>query len=164
MIALLPLLSLEPQLPWFPWFPVGNESVVIILLACLALEGVNIWRILTAHLDPKSPPDPTAALRFKPPSIVVLRLLSFLWYLFHMLSAGAVIEICKYQTLHAAKTGDKVMGLICGFGMLGAFNVFLALTAKAITISHSFFARLWRCRFLIDITFKATVFAYALAN
>ena len=167
MIALLPLLSLEPQLPWFPWFPwfpVGNESVVIILLACLALEGVNIWRILTAHLDPKSPPDPTAALRFKPPSIVVLRLLSFLWYLFHMLSAGAVIEICKYQTLHAAKTGDKVMGLICGFGMLGAFNVFLALTAKALTISHSFFARLWRCRFLIDITFKATVFAYALAN
>ena len=161
MIALLPLLSLEPQLPWFP---VGNESVVIILLACLALEGVNIWRILTAHLDPKSPPDPTAALRFKPPSIVVLRLLSFLWYLLHMLSAGAVIVMCKYQTLHAAKTGYKVMGLIRGFEMLGAFNVFLALTAKALTISHSFFARLWRCRFLIDITFKATVFAYALAN
>lgn len=64
----------------------------------------------------------------------------------------------------SAKTGDIVIGLILGFGMLGAFNVFLALTAKAITISHSFFARLWRCRFLIDITFEATAFAFALAN
>ena len=60
MIALLPLLSLERQLPWFP---AGNESVVILLLACLAFEGVNIWRILTAHLDPESPHGPSAALR-----------------------------------------------------------------------------------------------------
>ena len=161
MIALLPLLSLERQLPWFP---AGHESVIILLLACLALEGVNIWRILTAHLDSKSPPGPSAALRFKPSSIVILRLLSFLWYLFHMLSAGAVIVMCKYQALHAAKTGEKVMGLIFGFGMLGAFNVFLALTARAITNSHSFVARLWRFRFLIDIAFEATAFAFALAN
>jgi hypothetical protein len=54
-----------------------------------------------------------------------------------MLIAGAVIVMCKYQALHAATTGDKVMGLIFGFGMLGAFNVSLALTARAITNNHS---------------------------
>jgi hypothetical protein len=161
MIGLLPLLSLERQLPWMP---AEHESVIILLLACLALEGVNIWRILTAHLDLNSPPGPSAALRYKPPSNLVLRLLSFLWYLFHILCAIAIIVMCKYQALHAAAISDKVMGLIFGFGMLGAFNVFLALTAMAITNSHSFVARLWRCRFLIDIAFEATAFAFALAN
>ncbi|RLS72176.1 MAG: hypothetical protein DWI00_12360 [Planctomycetota bacterium] len=38
MLALMPILSLERQLPWFP---AGNESVSIILLACLTLEGVE---------------------------------------------------------------------------------------------------------------------------
>ncbi len=38
MIGLLPLLSLERQLPWMP---AGRESVIIFLLACLALEGVD---------------------------------------------------------------------------------------------------------------------------
>ncbi len=136
MIALVPILSLERQLPWFP---AGNESVSIILLACLTLEGVNIWRILTTDLNLNSPLSPSAALRFEPSSIVVLRLLSFLSFFFDMLSAGAVIVMCKYQALHAATTSNKVMGLIFGCGMLGAFNVFLALTARAITISHSFF-------------------------
>ena len=161
MIGLLPLLSLERQLPWMP---AGQESVIILLLACLVLEGVNIWRILTAHLDPESPPGPSAALRYKPSSNLVLRLLSFLWYLFHMLCAIAMIVMCKYQALHAATTRDKVMGLIFGFGILGAFNVFLALTAMAMTNSHTFVARLWQCRFLIDITFEATAFAFALSN
>jgi hypothetical protein len=147
-----------------PWMPAGHESVFILLLACLVLEGVNIWRILTAHLDPQSPPGPSAALRYKPSSNLVLRLLSFLWYLFHMLCAIAMIVMCKHQALHAAMTRDKVMGLIFGFGMLGAFNVFLALTAMAILNSQSLVARLWRCRFLIDITFEATAFAFALAN
>jgi hypothetical protein len=78
-----------------------------------------------------------------------------------MLIAGAVIVMCKYQALHAATTGDKVMGLIFGFGMLGAFNVFLALTARAITNNHSLVARLWRCRFLTDIAFEATAFSPA---
>jgi hypothetical protein len=59
MIGLLPLLSLERQLPWMP---AGHKSVIILLLACLALEGVNIWRILKAYLDPESPPGPSAAL------------------------------------------------------------------------------------------------------
>jgi|688.fasta_scaffold226388_2 hypothetical protein len=161
MIGLLPLLSLERKLPWMP---AGQESVIILLLACLVLEGVNIWRILTAHLDPESPPGPSAALRYKPFPNLVLRLLSFLWYLFHMLCAIAMIVMCKYQALHAATTRDKVMGLIFGFGMLGAFNVFLALTAMAISNSQSLVARLWRCRFLIDITFEATAFVFALAN
>jgi hypothetical protein len=161
MIGLLPLLSLERKLPWMP---AGQESVIILLLACLVLEGVNIWRILTAHLDPESPPGPSAALRYKPFPNLVLRLLSFLWYLFHMLCAIAMIVMCKYQALHAATTRDKVMGLIFGFGMLGAFNVFLALTAMAISNSQSLVARLWRCRFLIDITFEATAFAFVLAN
>jgi hypothetical protein len=58
---------------------------------------------------------------------LVLRLLSFLWYLYHMLWAGTIIVMCKVQVLQAATTRDKVMGLIFGFGMLGAFNVFLAL-------------------------------------
>ena len=161
MIGLLPLLSLERQLPWMP---AGHESVIILLLACLALEGVNIWRILTAHLDPESPPGPSAALFYKPSSSLVLRHLSFLWYLYHMLWASAIIVMCKYQALHAATTRDKVMGLIFGFGMLGAFNVFLALTAMAISNRRSFVARLWRCRFLIDITFEATAFAFAIGN
>ncbi len=161
MISLLPLLSLERRLPWMP---AGHESVILLLLACLALEGVNIWRILTAHLEPESPPGPSAALRYKPSSNLVLRLLSFLWYLLHMFCAIAMIVMCKYQALHAATTRDKVMGLIFGFGMLGAFNVFLALTAMAMTNSHTFVARLWQCRFLIDITFEATAFAFALAN
>ena len=161
MIGLLPLLSLERQLQWMP---AGHESVFILLLACLALEGVNIWRILTAYLDPESPPGPSAALRCKPSSNLVLRLLSFLWYLYHMLWAGGFIVMFKYKALHAATTRDKVMGLIFGFGMLGAFNVFLALSAMAITNSHTFVTRLWRSRFLIDITFEATAFAFALAN
>jgi hypothetical protein len=161
LIALLPLLSLERKIPWMP---AGHESVFILLLACLALEGVNIWRILTAHLDPESPPGPAAALRYKPTSNLVLRLLSFLWYLFHMLCAGAFIMMCKYQALHGARTRDKVTGLIFGFGMLGAFNVFLALTARAMTNSHPFVTRLWRCRFLIDIAFEVTALAFVLAN
>ncbi len=161
MIGLLPLLSLEQQLPWMP---AGHESVFILLLACVALEGVNIWRILTAYFDPESPPGPSAALCYKPSSNLVLRLLSFLWYLYHMLWTSAIIVMCKYQALHAATTRDKAMGLIFGFGMLGAFNVFLALTAMAISNSQSFVARLWRCRFLIDITFEATAFAFAMAN
>jgi hypothetical protein len=81
-----------------------------------------------------------------------------------MLWASAIIVMCKYQALHAATTRDKVMGLIFGFGMLGAFNVFLALTAMAISNRRSFVARLWRCRFLIDITFEATAFAFAIGN
>jgi hypothetical protein len=85
---------------------------------------VNIWRILSAHLDLNSPPSPSAALRFEPSSIVVLRLLSFLSDLFHMLSEGAVIVMCKYPALHAATTSNKVMGLIFRCGMLGAFNFF----------------------------------------
>lgn len=161
MIGLLPLLSLERQLPWMP---VGHESVIILLLACLALESVNIWRILRAHLDTQSPPGPAAALHYKPTPNFVLRLLSFLWYLFHMLCAIAVIVMCKYQALHSVTTGDKVTGLIFGFGMQGAFNVFLALTAMAITNSQSFVARLWRSRFLIDIAFEATALTFALAN
>ncbi len=161
MIGLLPLLSLERQLPWMP---AGNESVIFLLLVCLALEGVNIWRILTAYLDPESPPGPSTESRYKPSSNLVLRLLPFLWYLYHMLWASEMIAMCKYQALHAATTRDKVMGLILGFGMLGAFNVFLALTATAMTNRPSFVARLWRCRFLIDITFEVTAFAFALAN
>ena len=161
IIGLLPLLSLERQLPWMP---AGNESVVILMFACVALESVNIWRILTAYLDPESPPGPSAALRYKPSSSLVLRLLSFLWYLYHMLWAGGFIVMCKYKALHGATTGDKVMGLIFGFGMLGAFNVFLALSAMAITNRHTFVTRLWRSRFLIDITFEATAFAFAMAN
>ncbi len=161
LIALLPLLSLERKLPWMP---AGNESVIILLLACLALEGMNIWRILTAHLDPKSPPGPSAALRYQPSSYFLLRLLSFLWYLFHMLSAAAFFMMCKYQALHGATTGDKVMGLVFGFGMLGAFNVFLALTAMAMTNSHTFVTRLWQCRFLIDIAFEATALAIVISN
>ncbi len=38
MIGLLPLLSLEQQLPWMP---AGPQSVIILLLACVGLEGVN---------------------------------------------------------------------------------------------------------------------------
>ena len=161
LIALLPLLSLERQLPWMP---AGNESVIILLLACLALEGVNIWRILTAHLDPESPPGPSAALRYKPPSNLVMRILSFLWYLYHILWAGGMIAMCKYQALHAPTTGEKVMGLIFGFGMLGAFNVFLALTAMAMTKSHTFVTQLWQSRFLIDVVFEVTALAFVLAN
>ena len=78
-----------------------------------------------------------------------------------MLWASAMIVMCNYQALHAATTRDKVMELIFGFGMLNAFNVFLALTAIAMTNSQSFVARLWRCRFLFDITFEATAFAFA---
>jgi hypothetical protein len=78
-----------------------------------------------------------------------------------MLNAGTVIVMCKYQALHAATTSDKVMGLIFGCGMLGALNLFPALTPKAITNSHSFVARFWRCRFLVNIAFEATAFAPA---
>lgn len=161
MIGLLPLLSLEGQLPWMP---AGNESVVILMFACVALESVNIWRILTAYLDPESPPGPSAALRYKPTSNLVLRLFSFLWYFYHMLWAGAFIVMCKYQALHAATARDKVMGLIFGFGMLGAFNVFLALTAMAMTNSHTFVTQLWQSRFLIDVVFEVTALAFVLAN
>ena len=161
IIGLLPLLFLERQLPWMP---AGNESVVILMFACVALESVNIWRILTAYLDPESPPGPSAALRYKPSSNLVLRLLSVLWYLYHMLWTGGSIVMCKYKALHGGTTGDKVMGLIFGFGMLGAFNVFLALTAMAMTNSHTFVTRLWRSRFLIDVVFEVTAIACVLAN
>lgn len=161
MIALLPLLSLERQLPWMP---AGDKSVIILLLACVVLEGVNIWRILAAYLDPELPPGPSAALCYNPSSNLVVRLLSFLWYLYHMLWAGGFIVMCKYKALHGATISDKVMGLIFGLGMLGAFNVFLALSAMAITNSQTFVTRLWRSRFLIDITFEATAFAFAMAN
>ena len=72
--------------------------------------------------------------------------------------------MCKYKALHGATTGDKVMGLIFGFGMLGAFNVFLALTAMAMTNSHTFVTQLWRSRFLIDVVFEVTALAFVLAS
>lgn len=161
MIALIPLLSLEQKIPLFP---AGHESVVLVLLACVALEGLNIWRILTAHLDPQSAPGPSAALQYQPSAHIPVRMMSILWYFFHMLCAGAFIMMCKYQALHGATTRDKLTGLIFGFGMLGAFNVFLALTAKAITNRDTFVAGLWRCRFLIDIAFEITAVVIVLAR
>jgi hypothetical protein len=161
MIALMPLVSLEFN---FGLFPAGNETVVIQLVLSVGLEGLNIYRILTAYLDPESPPGPSAALRYQPPSKPVFRLLSFLWYLFHMLSAAAVIVMCKFQALHGATTAEKISGLIFGFGMLGAFNVFLALTARVVFDSPSFVDRLWKCRFMIDIAFEVTALAIVCAT
>lgn len=113
----------------------GHESVIILLLACLALESVNIWRILTAHVDQNSPPGPSAALRYKPSSNLALQFLPFLWHLFHMLLASVSIVMCrrKCYAFHGATTRDKVIGLTVAFGIPVVFNVFLALTARAIT-------------------------------
>lgn len=140
--------------------PAGLESGITLLLGCVGLEGVNIWRILAAYLDPESPPVSSAALRTSS-SNLALRLLSFLWYLYHVLWASEMIVMRKYEAMHAATKRDKLMGLIFGFGMLGAFNVFLALTPMAMINNASFVARLWRRRFLIDITFEITAFAFA---
>ncbi len=154
LIALIPLLMLDRIAAFLP---AGDESVIVLLLVCMAIEGRNVWRIWAAFLDPNFPPGPSAALKYEPSASRITRMCFAVWYLFHTCNAMAFIGMCKYKAIHGTTTLDKVTGLLLGFAMFGAFNIFLALTAKTCTKSNAFVTSLWKCRFLIDVMFEAMV-------
>ena len=97
LVAMLPMLMLELRQPILPG---GHSSEILILLACIAIEALNIWRIWTALLDQSLPPGPSAAVRYQPSRYFLFRVIAVVWYLFHMAIALCFIGMCKYKAVH----------------------------------------------------------------